>query len=433
MARQILSFGVPGTHPRISKLQNFEDAICLSDYEALVFDPFAISSVSVTNEVFARRQAEVKDLVQRKGGLLVCYLRPATGVQVVGRGLVDVLSLFDPVDVRIVGMVRRTLRKGTSINWEPVKGVSGIAGDYLEALSGHLRAEAFLEAEDRDVRSYSGTVIAVNSVGWPVSVEFLSGTGRLCFVPVAVDVPDGQLGAAIAHMVEDHFGGGVDIDAPAWSEIITVPGADAHDSRIEELEKEAKRVAEELSQLSEERSALLNFKVLLYGYGKSVLEPVVRRAFRALGFTVLEPEQYKGDWDLDVADPGGAVTAVGEVEGSEGAISIGKLRQLLNYVEAEEDAGRNRKGILVGNGYRLKDLDEPERHNQFTEKVLKEACGFEYCLLPTTELFAAVCAVLKAKNDETLMKHIRASLLARVGVWSFVEDCKLSGSAGSGS
>jgi hypothetical protein len=154
--------------------------------------------------------------------------------------------------------------------------------------------------------------------------------------------------------------------------------------------------------------------VLLYGYGKTVLEPAVRRALRELGFKVLEPEDYDGEWDLDVTDDGTGRSAVGEVEGSEGAINIDKLRQLLSYVEAEEDFGRARKGILVGNGYRLKGLNEPERLRQFTEKALREANGFGYCLLPATELFAAVCAVLKAPADEALKAHLRNSILATI-------------------
>lgn len=93
----------------------------------------------------------------------------------------------------------------------------------------------------------------------------------------------------------------------------------------------------------------------------------------------------------------------------------------MNYVEAEEDAGRRRKGILVGNGYRLKGVSESERGSQFTERVLKEANGFGYCLLPTTELFAAVCAVLKSPGDGALRKGLRDSILSKVGVWKFEE------------
>lgn len=266
---------------------------------------------------------------------------------------------------------------------------------------------------------HGGGVLATNSAGRPVSFEFVTGTGRLCFVPVPVDVPDGQLGSAIARMVEEHFGGCVEAELPRWVADVSVPGAAANDTRIAELEKQRDAVAGELRRLSEEKSRLLSFRVLLFGYGKSLLEPVVRQSLRELGFNVLEPEDYEGEWDVDLTDEGTGASAAGEVEGSEGAINVDKLRQLLEYVEAEENAGRNRKGILIGNGYRLKGLDEPERQEQFTEMAVKRARGFEYCLLPTSDLFAAVCAVLERPGDEVLKKHLRHSILSTVGVWRF--------------
>lgn len=238
-------------------------------------------------------------------------------------------------------------------------------------------------------------------------------------MPVPIDVPDGQLGSTIARMVEEHFGGPVKLELPEWVGNVSVPGAEANDARIAELEKKMEEATVELSRLSGEKSRLLNFRVLLFGYGKSLLEPVVRQSLRELGFKVLEPEEYDGEWDVDLTDEGTGASAVGEVEGSEGAINVDKLRQLLDYVEAEENDGRRRKGILVGNGYRSKGLDEPERREQFAEMAVKRARGFEYCLLPTSDLFAAVCAVLQRSGDEALKRHLRGSILSTVGVWKF--------------
>jgi hypothetical protein len=47
---------------------------------------------------------------------------------------------------------------------------------------------------------------------------------------------------------------------------------------------------------------------------------------------------------------------------------------------------------------------------------MKRASGFEYCLLPTSELFKALCAVLRSPGDEALKRSIRASILSTVGV-----------------
>jgi len=59
---------------------------------------------------------------------------------------------------------------------------------------------------------------------------------------------------------------------------------------------------------------------------------------------------------------------------------------------------------------------------------MKRANGFEYCLLPTSELFSAVCAVLRSTNDEALKQRIRNSILSTVGAWKFTG----AGDAGEG-
>jgi hypothetical protein len=419
MGRRILSFGAGATHARITKLTNFENEICLSDYDALVFDSSALRNATINAGTFFRKQAELGDLVQRKGGLLVCFLRPPFQLQVLGSGYSDVLNIFDAANARASGMVKETLRTGVTTLWGAIKGAKGVTAGYLLALKGRLRSEAFLNTDEARLQSYAGKLLAANSAGWPVAVEFESGPGRLCFVPVPQDVPEGQLGSVIARMVEEHYGGPVEMDTPGWADAVSVPGADTNIVRISELERQREGIGAELSRLGTERSELLNFRVLLYGYGKSVLEPVVRRAFEKLGFKVLQPEEYQGEWDVDLTDEKSGASAVGEVEGSEGAINVDKLRQLLDYVESEENEGRSRKGILVGNGYRLKRLDETERGEQFTQMAVTRAARYGYCLLPTTELFAAVCAVLESRENEGLKNHIRDSILSTVGPWKF--------------
>ena len=115
-------------------------------------------------------------------------------------------------------------------------------------------------------------------------------------------------------------------------------------------------------------------------------------------------------------------TALGEVEGSEGFIDVEKYRQLLDYIEAESLEGREHKGILIGNGFRLLPPDAGERQNQFSDHARRGAARNQFCLLPTTELFKAICAVLESSEDEPLKAAIRESLLAAVGQWSFARE-----------
>jgi hypothetical protein len=109
------------------------------------------------------------------------------------------------------------------------------------------------------------------------------------------------VGAAIMQIVETHFGGLSNVEAPAWAVDVMIPGSNAHDGRIAQLEQELTQIETEIAALKEKRDDLNNFRVLLYGYGKSLLEPVVRSAFRVLGFLVPEPEEYAGEWDVELA------------------------------------------------------------------------------------------------------------------------------------
>lgn len=138
-----------------------------------------------------------------------------------------------------------------------------------------------------------------------------------------------------------------------------------------------------------------------------------------MGFDVPEPDTYQGEWDVELHEPRSGKTAIGEVGGSEGLIDVDKYRQLLDYYQAEVLEGRNHKGTLIGNGFRLKELNAEERLNQFSVHATSGATASGFCLLPTTELFKAVCAVLETPQDEGLKIRIRDSILSRVGIWTF--------------
>jgi hypothetical protein len=220
-------------------------------------------------------------------------------------------------------------------------------------------------------------------------------------------------------VVDAHFGGPAEIDVPAWVTEVSVPGASDNDARITELEGSKTLIESEISALREQSSELSNYRQLLFGYGKTVLEPVVRKALRLVGFEAPEPEEFRGEWDVELREPTSGKTAIGEVEGSEGPIDVEKFRQLLNYFQSEVLEGRPPKAILIGNGYRTSEPNAAARRQQFTEHVLRGAKQFGFCLLPTPDLFNAVCAVLESPQDVALRLEIRNSILSGVGVWSF--------------
>lgn len=255
----------------------------------------------------------------------------------------------------------------------------------------------------------------------PIAVEFRVAEGLLSFVPAPHNVPGDRTGAAIVKTIAQHFNKPIELDAPSWASEMSVPGAALYDERIAELGNQRERLSAEISGLEDKRNELSEYLRLLFGYGKAVLEPVVRAAFRLSGFAVPEPEDYEGEWDVELVETKSGRTAIGEVEGSEGVIDVDKYRQLLDYIEAEALEGRDRKGILIGNGFRLTAPEAPERQQQFSQHVSRGAARNQFCLLPTTELFKAVCALLENPEDEGLKVRIRDSVLTTVGIWTFAQ------------
>jgi hypothetical protein len=421
--KQILNFGFPATHASITALGNFGEPVSVSDFDTFVFEPLALHSGGLNSEDYTRRQNEVRDLVAGKGGVIVCPIRPNVSLGfAVGARAADSYGILDLIIDAALGQIRSTLRRGAGSHVEVLPTARGASAGYFRVLTGALSFAAYLDTAHANLVAVGGTVFAVDSVSHPIGVEFAVGAGRVCFVPVPDGATGDRVGSAIVRVVEAHYGGPGEIEAPPWSVEVAVPGATAHDGRIDELERERIRIETETSELKQKRADLLNFRVLLYGYGKSLLEPVVRSALRLLGFEVPEPDTYMGQWDFELRERQSSKTAIGEIEGSDGVINVDKYRQLLDYFQSEVLEGRVHKGILVGDGYRQKELTAAERHNQFSEPAIRGAKQNGFCLVPATELFKAVCAVLESADNEGLRILIRESIISTVGVWAFARE-----------
>ncbi len=422
MKLQILNYGFTVSHDLIRNLPDFHDPESISDSDAFLLDPHIFRTAGQLNgDAFSRRQSEIRNLVQIKGGIVICALRLNDALSVGNSGGCTKYSLVDSLQPKAQSLIRGVVRAGEGSQIMLVSQAKGALSGYFRVLRDNLRFAAYLDTGETNIASADGTVFAVDSVGFPVAVEFSVGGGRLCFVPIPHGVPGDRVGSAIVRVVEAHYGGSGDVDAPSWVKDVVVPRADAQDARIAELAIKRDQITNEIDGLEQIRSTLLNYRRLLFGTGKSELEPVVREAFSLLGFKVPEPSSYQGEWDVELTETGSEKTAIGEVEGSEGLIDVDKYRQLLDYYQAEVLEGRVRKGILIGNGFRLKALDAPERQNQFSEHAIRGAMANGFCLLPTTELFKAVCAVLETSDTEGLKIEIRTSILAKVGTWTFAQ------------
>jgi len=408
---RILNFGVTVAHESISTLGSLSDAIAISDYHAFVYNPSHLYVGTNTNDL-QRRTQEIVDLIKKKGGIVVSILRPETA----GDPFVD--SVLGNVGT----LLRGSVRAGAGSQMRVLRSAKGVSGPYFQILNGKLLFTAHLDLSENRITASEGSIFAVDSVGYPIAVEFLVGEGRVCFLPPPNNVTVDQFGAALAKIITTHFRKASQVDAPAWAGGIAVPGANIHDEEIAALRKRTEETAQLIGSLEDDRKKLLDYVQLLFGYGKGVLEPAVRSALRLIGFDVREPEEYEGEWDVELKEPHSGRTALGEVEGAESVIDVDKYRQLLDYIEQESLEGRDHKGILIGNGFRLLPPEAPERQNQFSDHAQRGAARNQFCLLPTTELFKAVCAVLESPQDEILKSGIRESLLSTTGPWAFVRE-----------
>jgi hypothetical protein len=424
--KRILNFRISGTHSSIVDLPRLNDPRAISDFDAFVFDPNGfVESGGLDLGHFLRRRKELRDLIVLKGGIVICLLRPElrTGVNVPGLGNAGSYDVLDfAMGSNTLQQIQSALRAGQGSRLEIVPGVTGVSMGYFRVLGSCLQFVAYLETDATNLAARAGSVLAVDSVSHPIAVEFTNGAGRVCFLPMPEGAPGDRVGSAIARVVEAHYGGPGDIEEPTWLSTITVPGASTNDAKIAQLEDTRRQIETEISELSRKRTETLNYRMLLYGYGKSVLEPVVCASFRLFGFEVLEPDRYSGEWDVEIHQSDSSVTALGEVEGSQGYVDVDKYRQLLDYIQAEVLEGRDRKGILIGNGFRLVPPDAAERESQFSQHAILGARKNDFCLLPTTELFKAVCAVLDHMADEGLKIQIRDSIFATTGVWKFAHE-----------
>lgn len=417
MRPRILSYRFTATHDWIAPLSGLSNDLSISDFDAFVFDP--LTQEPMTFEVFQRRVSELQDLIHKKGGIIICTLRPETNVGVPNLGEVGRYGLLRATNAEVSEFIRRFVKGGEGSQLKVLTPIHGPAAGFFEVLKGNLRFAAYLQADPGLIVEKGGTPLAVNSVGYPISAGFSVGEGLLCFIPIAHDVTADRMGAAIVRIVRAHFEKQAESETPEWVRDVTVPGATVHDQRLIELVGTKDQLEREIARLQEKRDELLGLAGLLYGYGKVILERQARVAFRIFGFTVPEPEEYTGEWDISLLEPESNKTILGEVEGSEGPIDVDKYRQLLDYIEAEALEGREHKGILVGNGFRLQAPDAGERQQQFTDHALRGAARNGFCLMPTTEIFKAVCAVLEATNAEGLKIEIRDSIFKTVGVWKF--------------
>jgi len=450
---RILWVDVPLKHERV-EMGSFRTADAFSDYDVVVIDPAEISAIwsglqaeangrirlyahrdggtgKALSELMQRRSDETKMLLERVGGILICFLRRKENVLEragVRGGTLDYIDLYSWIPTRFYEKaskegVEEFLFSGLSYSTEPRSGKQIVDIDfkhpfsqYFQAFQGRIRFEVVVKLEEVE---QSSTIIARNKVGEVIAFELPFGQGKMIFLPPApIKYLEDRKKAAgvLLSCVSSMVSLPVPSTRAAWLDKYSLPGENEHQKEIQNLGTQIQRLGDRKRELEEKQDVIGKLKGILDLRGKLQLEPLVREAFRKLGFKVLNREEYEEPYDLYMFE--GKTPIVGEIEGTEGQVDIQKFRQLLGYVtERVTETGEQCKGILVANAYA--DKDPPKRGEQFTKEVIRGCSTQKYCRITTWELFKALRAVLLVPSDRELKKRIRKAIIESDGEFIF--------------
>ncbi len=182
---------------------------------------------------------------------------------------------------------------------------------------------------------------------------------------------------------------------------------------IDGIQKQIEKLTEQKEQCSHNLEMLVALRQLLYDTGKS-LETAVTEALTIIGIKAHHFQNAQSEFDIlfNIDDE----RFLGEVEGKENsAIDITKLKQLEGNIGEDfdrENIEDYARGILFGNAYRLKPVEE--RGDYFTQKCLKGAKRTGITLVRTPDLFTVV-QYIRQSNDLEYAKACRNAIAQTKG------------------
>jgi hypothetical protein len=204
--------------------------------------------------------------------------------------------------------------------------------------------------------------------------------------------------------------------APVWSS-----GSEYRLARESELETSIAACTTEIIRRQSEKANLErqledagNLRRLLFEQGKP-LELIVLEAMKTFGFDARHYSNGESEFDGVFMSPEGR--CLGEAEGKDNkAINIDKFSQLERNLQedfARDDVTEYAKGILFGNAYRLKPVNE--RAEFFTDKCISAAKRIKGALIRTPDLFAPAKYLKENPSDSQYAKGCREAIFATDG------------------
>ncbi len=193
---------------------------------------------------------------------------------------------------------------------------------------------------------------------------------------------------------------------PDWSLAVPVPGLEEKEASIADLRDQMDRSRRDLETRERELDGLLRYRGLLWMTGDE-LEEVVRESLGLLGIAAEKRDPIDG-----VVDLGAGRLLYIEMEGSEGATTVRKGRQLLGYIAEAEDPAQV-SGAIIANPHRK---SPPEQRTTvaaplFSKELDSLAKKQDWPLIQTKQLFDLVCRFLGGNEKEKELARAEARRL----------------------
>jgi hypothetical protein len=431
---RVLLVGFPLPNPSFDNY-DFLQAPSLYDYDAVVIEPGQISKViedvlartedhqtyagePVLNEPAGPFIVGLADQLQRRrdeterllaaGKLLIVFARPnVPHSHVLGLPGYDRYSwLPAPPNV----MYRPSHLVPADGRGVTLEDAAHPFGPLIDRFQNWFTYRAAFSERLPDFPSY-GRVLMRSPGGAAIGVEMKVGPGRILFLPALEDVPTGdmrfELATALLDAVKRVMGGEGDEDAPPWAAEFTMPGLAESESSVAEARQAAQEAHDRLTEAETRAADLGKFRRLLWVGTQPGLDPIVRAAFRELGFHV----EYNENNPMTLYADG--ETAFVEVDGADESVPEWPYFRLQRRLEKEMlTTHMPKKGVVVINGWRRR---APEKRPPQASPALRIACeNYRYALITTTHLFDLVRSARTDDSQENL-RAIRTTIMNAEG------------------
>lgn len=414
-----------------TELVNFDSAISLTDFDIVIIDPVHVGgsfpkfSTGADNrrnirdkdahillDLMTRRKSEISALVNN-GRMIVSFLAPLFDV-VVSSPRLDkrILDNYSWISGEALRLFTHRIVDGLGTNLRCVNN-KHLFSPYYFALQKELIFSAYVN--DLTDNFKYGEPFIVNSANQIAGFTCKVSNGLMVFLPYFNMVEEENAKKFIGVLLQiakKYFGTNIVTPPPAWTKSFAVPGVKEIQRKIDDIGKEIENLSLMKKEKERGRDDLENYKFLLYEQGH-VLESKVVDAFKLLGFNAETIPTENTDFDVVLQSEEGR--AIAEVEGKDdSAVHKDKIDQLLSAINQDAE-GKDvfAKGVLVGNHFRLKPVNE--RGQPFTETVIRLAKQYRYALITTDELFAAAVYFLENPEDETMKKACRMAIFETDG------------------